>query len=146
MSIKLPSETVFHAIESTIKEYRKFALKRITEAGIDLTVDQSLVLLYLNNYPTVTQKEIADLVFKDTASMTRMINTMVTKQYLNRSLNDTDRRRYKITLTDKAKLTLKKLPKLIQHNRDTALNGISEQEIQKLEHILQKIKKNCLNQ
>ena len=145
MKIKLPSETVFHTIESTIKEYRKYAQQNIADAIPDMTIDQGLVLLFLNEYPEMTQKEIAELVFKDNASMTRMINTMVKKNYVKRSMNNNDRRRYKLELTAKGKEVLETLPTIIHHNRNSSLKGISKNELEQLQAILNKIRLNCQN-
>ena len=145
MKIKLPSETVFHTIESTIKEYRKYAQGNISEAIPEMTIDQGLVLLFLNEYPEMTQKEIAELVFKDNASMTRMINTMVQKNFIKRSMNDSDRRRYKLEITKKGKEVLETLPPIIQHNRNSSLKGISKDELVQLQAILNKIRLNCQN-
>ena len=143
MNLPLPSETIFHAIESTIKGYRKFAQKNISEQLEDITIDQGLVLLFLNEHPELSQKEIAELVFKDNASMTRMINTMVQKKHLKRSMNPEDRRRYKIEITNKGKDVLKTLPLIIHHNRNSSLKGITKNELKQLEIILGKIKANC---
>jgi len=143
MDISLPSETIYHTIESTIKEYRKFAQKNISDQITDMTIDQGLVLLFLNEYPDLTQKEIAELVFKDNASMTRMINTMVHKKYLKRSMNNEDRRRYKIEITVKGRQVLETLPPIIQKNRKTSLIGITKNELRQLEIILNKIRSNC---
>ena len=145
MKLVLPSETIFHAIESTIKEYRKFAQKNISEAIEDMTIDQGLVLIFLDEYPDMTQKEIAELVFKDNASMTRMINTMVKKKYLKRSMHAEDRRRFNIEITPKGKEVLKILPPIIQNNRNSSLQGISKNEQKQLETILKKIRANCTN-
>ena len=143
MSLDLPSKTIFHVIESTIKEYRKFAQKNISERIKDMTIDQGLVLLFLNEHPDLTQKEIAKLVFKDNASMTRMINTMVIKKYLKRSMNNEDRRRYKIEITKKGKEVLETLPPIIHSNRNSSLKGITKNELSQLETILGKIRTNC---
>lgn len=143
MNLLLPSETIFHVIESTIKEYRKFAQQNISQQLHDITIDQGLVLLFLNEHPDLTQKEIAELVFKDNASMTRMINTMVQKKHLRRSMNPQDRRRYKIEITDKGNEVLKTLPPIIHHNRNTSLQGITKNELHQLEIILGKIRTNC---
>lgn len=145
MKLVLPSKTIFHAIESTIKEYRKFAQKNISEAIEDMTIDQGLVLIFLDEYPDMTQKEIAELVFKDNASMTRMINTMVKKKYLKRSMHAEDRRRFNIEITPKGKEVLKILPPIIQNNRNSSLQGISKNEQKQLETILKKIRANCTN-
>lgn len=143
MKLPLPSETIFHVIESTIKAYRKFAKTNISEQIEDITIDQGLILLFLNEHPDLSQKEIAELVFKDNASMTRMINTMVQKKHLKRSMHTQDRRRYKIEITYKGKDVLKTLPPIIHHNRNTALKGITKNELKQLEIILNKIKTNC---
>ena len=143
MNLSLPSETIFHVIESTIKDYRKFAQKKISEQLKDITIDQGLVLLFLNEHPDLSQKEIAKLVFKDNASMTRMINTMVNKKHLKRSINLEDRRRYKIEITTKGKDVLKTLPSIIHHNRNSSLKGITKSELNQLEIILSKIRTNC---
>ena len=143
MNLPLPSETIFHVIESTIKDYRKFAQRNISEQLEGITIDQGLVLLFLNEHPDLSQKEISKLVFKDTASMTRMINTMVQKKYLKRSMNTEDRRRYKIEITTKGKGLLKTLPPIINHNRNTSLKGITKDELKQLEIILNKIRTNC---
>jgi DNA-binding MarR family transcriptional regulator len=143
MPLALPSETIFHAIESTIKEYRRFAQKNISEKITDITIDQGLVLLFLNEHPDLTQKEIAKLVFKDNASMTRMINTMVQKKYLKRSMNNKDRRRYKIEITTTGEDVLETLPPIINYNRNSSLKGITKNELNQLETILGKIRTNC---
>ncbi len=142
MNIPLPSDTVFHTIESTIKEYRKFSQKNISNKISDITIDQGMILLYLNKYPELTQKEIARLVFKDNASLTRMINLMVKKKYLKRLMNEQDRRRYKIEITSKGKEILVKLSLIISDNRNKSLKRITQKELQQLETILNKIKFN----
>ncbi len=142
MNISLPSDTVFHSIESTIKEYRKFSQKNISNKINDITIDQGMVLLYLNKYQELTQKKIAGLVFKDNASMTRMINLMVKKKYLKRSINEQDRRRFKLEITSKGKEILMKLSSIISDNRNKSLAKITQKELQQLETILNKIKFN----
>ena len=142
MYLKIPSKTVFYTIDKTIKSYRKFAQKNISKVVNDITIDQKLILHYLNDYPELNQKEIAELVFKDNASMTRMINIMVKKNYLNRSMNDEDRRRYNLEITDKGKEVLLKLPPVIMSNRQKALEGITKEELIQLEKTLNKILSN----
>lgn len=143
MQLALPSETIFHAIESTIKQYRKYAQNNIDEKIDDITIDQGLVLLFLDKYPNLTQSEIAELVFKDNASMTRMITTMVKKKHLKRTVNDEDRRRFKIEITDKGRNVLEMLPPIINYNRHSSLKGISKNELAQLEITLAKIRANC---
>ena len=143
MKIPLPSETIFHTIESTIKAYRKFAQNNISKEIKNITLDQSLTLIYLVEFPDLTQNELAELLFKDNASLTRIINTMVKNGFLERSINDQDRRRYKLEITNKGEKVLKTLPNTIINNRSTSLLGITETELNQLNNILNKIKINC---
>ena len=137
-----PSKTIFHTIEKTIKVYRKFAQKNISKIVEDITIDQKMVLQYLYDYPDLNQKEIGELVFRDNASMTRMIDIMVKKNYLKRLMNPEDRRRYKIEVTLKGKYILVKLPPVIKSNRKKALDGLTKEELIQLENILNKILSN----
>jgi DNA-binding MarR family transcriptional regulator len=140
--MKIPSKTVFYTIEKTIKSYRKFAIQNFLKVVDNITVDQILILQYLNAFPDLNQKEIADLVFKDNASLTRMINLMVNKQFLKRSMNTEDRRRFKIEITPKGKEVLNKLEPLIGDNRKKAFSGITEEELIQLDITLNKILSN----
>jgi len=137
--MKVPSKTIFFTIEKTIKSYRKFSKNNFLKVVDDITVDQKLILQYLNDYPELSQKEIAELVFKDNASLTRMIDSMVNKKILKRSMHEDDRRRYKINITSKGKDILDKLAPVIIDNRKKALANVSEQELDQLEKTLNKI-------
>ncbi|HKK76181.1 MAG TPA: MarR family transcriptional regulator [Saprospiraceae bacterium] len=143
--MNIPAKTVFFTIEKTIKTYRKFSQKNISSVVSDITIDQKLVLQYLDSNPDLNQKQIEYLVFKDKASMTRIINNMVDKDYLKRRVNEEDRRSFKIEISVKGKEVLKKLPPVIMSNRKRAFAGISEEELIQLERTLNKILSN-LNQ
>ncbi|MEC7771671.1 MAG: MarR family transcriptional regulator [Bacteroidota bacterium] len=140
--MKVPAKTVFYHIERTIKTYRKFSRQNFLKVVDDITVDQKLVLQYLNDRPELSQNEIAELVFKDNASLTRMIDLMVRKGFLDRSINPKDRRRFHIELTPKGKEILEKLAPVIAENRKRAFAGISEEELVQLEQTLNKIVSN----
>jgi DNA-binding MarR family transcriptional regulator len=143
MELKSPSDTIFYTIESTIKAYRKSSQKNLSHEITDMTIDQGLILVFLDKYPEKTQKEIAAMAFKDNASMTRMLDLMEKKNYIERSINESNRRRYKIEITPKGKQVLKALTPIVISNRESALRGISEEEIVQLEQILSKIRANC---
>ena len=141
-----PTGTVLYSIEQTIKEYRKISQKNISKIVSDITVDQCLVLLILNKHTDYSQKEIASLIFKDSASITRIIELMVKKEYLTRKINEQDRRKFNLEITEKGKTTIGLLAPVIALNRKTALNGLSTTEIELLDKILDKIISNCKTQ
>ncbi|QGK74484.1 hypothetical protein [Flavobacterium sp. SLB02] len=49
MKQKTPTGTVLYTIEQAIKEYRKVCQKNIQKVVSDITVDQCLVLIILND-------------------------------------------------------------------------------------------------
>ena len=143
MIFEAPHNTVIYSIEKAIKEYRKFGYKNIKKIADDITIDQSLVLITLDQNPNITQKEVAELIFKDFASLTRIIDLMVKKGYLKRSINEKDRRRFILTISTKGKKLIKKLVPTIKQNRSKALDGLVEKEIKQLHSSLNKIIANC---
>lgn len=138
-----PTKSVLYSIEHAIKEYRKISQKNIEKIVNDITVDQCLVLIILNDNKSVSQIEIAKLIFKDNASITRIIELMVNKDYLTREKNELDKRKTKLEITDKGKKTIELLTPVIHLNRQKALDGLSLEEINMLDQILDKIITNC---
>ncbi|ETN95481.1 MarR family winged helix-turn-helix transcriptional regulator [Zhouia amylolytica] len=145
MKINTPTNTVLYAIEETIKAYRKLSAKNISEVIPDITVDQALILLILDKNTDHTQMELADLVFKDYASITRILKLMEKKGYLTKTIDAKDKRRSTLTIADKGKKAISLLAPVISLNRTTALNGLTEPERIQLFELLKKITKNCTN-
>lgn len=143
MNIILPSKTIFYTIERAIKEYRKFAQKNISSEIGNITIDQGLILLFLNDRPELTQKKIGNLIFRGNASVTRMINSLVKKNFLERSVNEQDRRRYELEITPEGEEILNSLSSIITTNRQKAIEGITQKEENQLTMILNKIISNC---
>jgi DNA-binding MarR family transcriptional regulator len=144
MELALPSETVFHSIETSIKAYRKFAQQNISKQIKNITVDQCITLIYLAKFPELNQNQLAKLLFKDNASFTRMINTIVKNGFLKRSMNLEDRRRFNLEITSKGTEVISRISPIIVDNRTKSLNSITQNELTQLKVILNKIKDNCI--
>lgn len=139
-------QTIFYGIENTIKKYRKFAQHNISEVVSDITLDQILILSILDSNPDISQKDIALILFKDFASVTRMIELLVKKEYLERKIHQQDRRMFNLQITDKGHDTLAKLKPIILTNRSQALKGLSNEQIEQFNNTLIQITKNCTKQ
>jgi DNA-binding MarR family transcriptional regulator len=143
MKLENPTGTALYSIEKAIKEYRKLAQKNISKVVKDITVDQGLVLIILNDNQNIAQNELANLVFKDNASITRIIELMVKKEYITRTIHAEDRRKFNLEITEKGLKTLELIQPVIKTNRQTALEGLSLQEMELLDKTLNKIITNC---
>lgn len=144
MDFKAPMDIVIYSIEKAIKVYRKMAQSNFQTAQMNITIDQALLLILLQSRPELTQVEMAEILFKDYASITRMIELMVKNDFLNRRDHKSDRRRKELSVSDKGVATIKKLLPIIQMNRKTALEGLSDTEINQLDKLLKKITNNCI--
>ncbi|RTQ47770.1 MarR family transcriptional regulator [Hymenobacter gummosus] len=138
-----PQPTVLYTLEQTIKAYRRLCQQNIDQVITDLTVDQGLTLMVLSNYPALSQQRLAELVFKDKASITRIIELLVQKGLLARAAHPTDKRKSDLRITDGGRQTLARLSPTIQLNQQTALQGLSAAELAQFDATLRKILANC---
>lgn len=143
MSTDKPDRTLFYTIEQAIKMYRRYAQTQLSKVNADLTVDQALVLQFLYGKGDLSQVELARLLFKKDASVTRMVEILVRKKFLVRDIDSQDRRKSKLRITAKGMACMEGIGKIIVSNRKNALFGISDKEQQQLYDLLQKIIKNC---
>lgn len=143
MNYTIPSKTIFYSIEKAIKAYRKFAQQKYSQVIEDLTVDQTLILQFLSRKENLSQKELAELLLKEDASITRMVESLVKKKYLVRKKDSNDRRKSILKITDKGLNSLNALEVVVISNRKKALNNITEDELAQVTTILNKIITNC---
>lgn len=134
---------VFYSIDKAIRTYRQFAQQRLREHGFDMTIDQWIVMKCIEANPEISQGEIAEKVFKDAASVTRMITLLVKAKYLTRKVMPTNRRRTQLKITLLGSKTLEGMNTVINSNRKTALNGISNEEIADIQRLMEQISGNC---
>lgn len=113
MKFNTPTSTVLYSIEETIKAYRRLSQQNISSVVPEITVDQALILIIIDR-ENKTQSEIADLVFKDYASMTRMITLMINKNYLTKTIDNADKRKVELKITQNGKEIIERLNPMIK--------------------------------
>ena len=137
-------ELVFYNLENAIKSYRQFAQKQITNAGFDITIDQWLILKTIQENGELAQQQIAEKVFKDVASITRIVEILVKKGYIKRSFHNEDRRRFALAITHEGEKIISKVLPIIEQNRAQALTSFSEKDVKTLQKLLTTLTTNCL--
>jgi MarR family transcriptional regulator, transcriptional regulator for hemolysin len=134
---------LFYELDRAIKTYRQFAQSKLNINGFDITIDQWLILKTVKEHPDYTQVQIAKNVFKDVASVTRITELLVQKEYLKREFHTTDRRRSILEVTKIGESVIKDVFPLVKENRKQALKSISKNDIDLLSSVLKKITINC---
>ena len=90
----------------------------------------------------LTQQELANLLSSDKVSVVRIIDYLSENGYVVRAKNLDDRRKYAITVTDKAKKEIENIKNAINKNNAFAFSGLNEDEIQSFMQMLDKINNN----
>lgn len=134
---------IFYTIEKAIKSYRRYGQKKLRENGLKITIDQWLVIKNIMDNPSISQQEIAEKVFKDNASVTRIIDLLFKAKYIRRSVNKTDRRKTNLVVTEEGVNLVNDVYKVVLEYRETALKGISKQDIDATNKVLSAIIDNC---
>lgn len=137
------NSVIFYNIEQAIKTYRMYAQKQLKINQLKITIDQWLVLKCLKENPNATQIELAEKVFKDNASITRIIELLAKAGFLEREVNQTDRRKFDLKITASGEKILDDVYKIVLKNRAKALENITAEEIETVNVILKKISANC---
>lgn len=133
-ALKLKNQICFPlyaASRQVVKKYRPLLKK------LDLTYTQYITLLALWEYEKLSVKELGEMLFLDSGTLTPLLKSLEKKGFLSRKRSNEDERFLEVTITDKG-LKL----------RDAALNvpseiagcmDLSESEAINLYNILYKI-------
>lgn len=136
-------QVIFYKLEKAIRTYRQYAQRQIKNAGFTITIDQWLTMKNILENPSLKQQKVAENIFKDNASITRIIELLVKAKYLKRKAHKEDRRRTTLTVTRAGEEVVEKVNQVILQNREQALRGIKNKEVVMMNKFLEAITKNC---
>jgi DNA-binding MarR family transcriptional regulator len=137
------NDTLLYTIDKCFRSYHQFAQRNVRKAGYDITIDQWLILKSVAENPDITQNDISKIVFKDNASITRIIQLLVKAGYLSRESHPEDRRRYALSLTLEGEKITSEVNKIALKNRAAALKNVDPHSIEHLKKLLQQVIANC---
>jgi DNA-binding MarR family transcriptional regulator len=129
-------------LESTAKKIKLELQRKFNDIGVDITVDQWVVLLELHQHGTQNQVELCERCCKDAPTITRIIELLVKKDLVTRESCKDDRRKFNISLSKKGKILVQKLLPLIIEFRKQGWNQLTEKDISHIERITKKIQEN----
>ena len=92
----------------------------------------------------ITQQELASQLLCDKVQVVRIIDYLSSNGYVERIQNQTDKRKYELAITEKARLVLPDIKKAINDTTLVALNGLSVKQIDQLYSMLSVIELNLL--
>tara|TARA_X000001036_G_scaffold279428_1_gene259543 strand:+ start:3618 stop:4067 length:450 start_codon:yes stop_codon:yes gene_type:complete len=113
-------------------------------SGIDISMDQWLVLGPIWENEGISQKEISEYCLKDKTSVTKIIDTLEKKNLVVRVPDQLDHRIKRVVLSNKGKKLFLEVIPVMELTRNQLREGITEKEVQLLRSVLSKIYKNLI--
>ena len=132
-------------ISSAHNMMTKRFVQNANESGLDISLDQWMVLGPISYYGNASQKVLSDVCFKDKTSITRIVNTLEKKNLVVRVSDQIDHRINRIILTSAGKQLLNDAIPIMNKTRKEIALGIPESEIKIFKDVLAKIISNLEN-
>ena len=111
----------------------------LNKLGCKITINQIMLLIQIERNPEISQIELAELLFKDVASITRMTELLGKENFIEREENKNDHRKKDVRITPKGKKILDLAIPVIAQNREIAQKDMTEKEKHTLFNLLNKI-------
>jgi len=132
-----PIEQVYgHLIDRTSKSIKKALSNLLREMNTDLTVDQWVVIYQLHEVPDVSQYELGEMINKDKATLTKILDLLQGKGILTRNNHDSDRRKSVVRLTDQGHVLVERLLPEVSKLRAKGWRGLSNDDFKHLKKML----------
>jgi DNA-binding MarR family transcriptional regulator len=142
------NDTVAAYISSMAQVFLAFKLfirNKLKENNIDLTFEMQQVLIVLSKKEGINQQELANLLQKDKASMTFLIDNLSKRRLVQRTEDPDDRRNKIITLTTDGTRLCQVLLPWIEELYTMAGKNISTQLFKDSVALSQKVKANIMH-
>jgi len=103
-------------------------LKRVREAGFDLTPVQFAALDALRHSPGIDQAGLADAIGKDRATIGAVADRLAQKVLVTRQINSRDKRARELALTTEGAALVAALQPVVEQLQKEILPGLDEAE------------------
>lgn len=131
--------------------YQVYTAQRALAKSLDFTLSpfgltsgQWNALNQLNENGAMTQKELANLLNKEPATVARLLDRLVTREYVKRIPHPDDRRANIIEITPDAIALLKKIEPFVVDRAEQIAKGIPDEDLEVFFDVLNAIRSNSL--
>lgn len=129
-------------LDCTARRVKQYAQAQFNNGDFGITVDQWTILKTLNTYPDLSQKELAEQCGKDQPTLTRIVDLLVKKGYVERAMHHLDRRSFIVHLSTEGKNKIEELSPQVKQIRMKAWENLEESDFHHLKRILDTIYNN----
>jgi len=129
-------------LDRTARRVKQYAQNKFKEGEFDVTVDQWLILKNLAENEILSQTALASLVFKDHPTLTRIVDILCKKGYIERVPHPRDRRSFQLHLTREGEQKVSSLRPQVAQIREKAWNNLDQRDFEEFKRILNTIYSN----
>ncbi len=129
-------------LDATVKLIKQDLTRRFRENGIDLTPEQWTILDELANRGELAQKELAASTFKDAPTVSRIVDLLVRREFIDRKQDELDRRKYLVKLTEQGQKVYEVSAPIVLEARTSGWRGLNDVDYLQLKNILERISGN----
>jgi DNA-binding MarR family transcriptional regulator len=129
-------------LDRTARRVKQYAQQKFKALELDITVDQWLVLKHLYENENMKQNELAEILFKDNPTLTRIIDLLCDKGLTVRKLHPSDRRSFNVELTKEGIKKVENIKPKIREIRLKAWEGLSGRDFTHFKKVLNRIYQN----
>ena len=123
-------------------QFKQYTATALRNNNIDLTPEQFLLIDLLWNLGPMSQQKLADSMHKDKNSITKLVDALEAKGFVERQRDKNDRRSNTVVTTEKSQAIKDRTKEFGISMLDDMLEGISEEELRSFLSTLDKISKN----
>ena len=121
---------------------KAFAIQTFNKLNIEITPEQFLILMALNDNDGIYQRQLANMTFKDRPNINRIVAILERGKYIVSQYSSNGRQIKQLFITDKGKSICNKILPIIFDVWNTTTKGLEENEIEQFINTLQKIEQN----
>ncbi len=135
-------ENLYFQIELTARKIRHYGQTALINKGIDITIEQWLVLKVISENKGISQIKIGEILVKDKPTISRMVKGLTLKGFVLKENITSDLRAFSLKLTKKGKALVAELLPIVEDIRAKGLGNLSETETKNTSETLLKIRNN----
>ena len=119
--------------------------RELLNLKLGITTEQWIILQILSKGST-TQKRLSEITLKNKASINSLVNNLLKKGLINKSISNVDKRETVISITKSGSDIREKVKGNATKSINTALNGFSAIEIETLNTFLERVNNNLIKE
>ncbi len=126
-------------INSAHRAMTKRFVQNAMKSGLDISLDQWMVLGPIWQLESASQKELGEITLKDKTSITRLVDILEKKNLVVRVEDQVDHRIKRVILTNAGKQLFFDVLPIMEKTREEVRKDISDQDIETFKKVLSSI-------